>query len=170
MESSSGLSKAQLALVVGLSLVVLLAVAFGILRSYPTGSARGSIRSAGLPHGDVLVEPVACFNGGHWDFDGVWVTTAILTEDDHSGFRGGAKLVKTASGQWQVWVENPNACKRFKCEQWVVDPNRCSRFDVSVGNSHLGMRRHGHARLECTYPEGGTLQIDLDFSGCAEVG
>lgn len=149
--------------------VAILALLFTIFRSHPQGSVTGDIRSTGAPHGDFVVRPVTCVTGGHWGFDGVWVVTETLTEGDRSGFRGGLKIVDAGAGGWDAWVENPNVCQGFKCQQRYVDRKHCRVFDVVVSDTSVWLRRGGHARLDCAFPGGGTLKAELAFDGCAEV-
>lgn len=33
----------------------------------------------------------------------------------------------------------------------------------------LPLRKFGHARIPCAFPDGVTLKVALDFQGCAEV-
>ena len=46
----------------------------------------------------------------------------------------------------------------------------CSCIVVLVENSGTMVNdvrlREGYARLDCAFPEGGTLKVDLKFSGC----
>jgi hypothetical protein len=149
--------------------VGLLGAAFVIFRSCPAGSATGEIRSTGKSHGDFVVRPVTCFAGGHWGFEGVWVVPETQTTAQRRGFKGGLKIMKHDTGQWEAHVENPLVCQGFKCEQRRVERRHCRLFDVVVGSRSLWLRQSGHARLDCGFPEGGTLRVDLTFKGCAEV-
>jgi hypothetical protein len=137
--------------------------------TYPRGSVSGELRSTGAPHGDFVVRPVTCFTGEHWHFRGVWMVTETLSSGDRTGFQGGLKIVANRAGEWEAYVENPNRCEGFKCEQWQVPPERCRVFDVVVRSRHAWLRHDGHARIECAFPEGGTLQADLTFDRCGWV-
>jgi len=152
-----------------LFILAFLALLFTIFRSHPQGSATGDLRSTGAPHGDFVVRPVTCFNGGHWGFDGVWVVTETLTDGDSSGFRGGLKIVDAGAGGWDAWVENPTVCQGFQCQQRYVDRRHCRVHDLVVSEMSVFLRTSGHATLDCAFPEGGTLKAELTFDGCAEV-
>ena len=152
-----------------LFVLAILALAFTIFRSHPQGSVTGDIRSTGAPHGDFVVQPVTCFSGGHWGFDGVWVVTETLTEGDRSGFRGGLKIVKRDDGGWDAYAENPSICQGFKCQQRQVDEKHCRVHDLVVSDMSIWLRYSGHATFDCAFPEGGTLKAALIFEGCAEV-
>jgi len=147
----------------------LLGGAFAFFLSHPAGSASGEIRSRGRPHGDFIVRPVTCFAGGHWGFEGVWVVPETLTSGGRRGFKGGLKIVKIDGGGWEAIVESPQACQGFTCEQRRVEQRHCRRFDVVVGSRNIWLRQDGHARMDCAFPAGGTLKVDLTFKGCARV-
>lgn len=140
-----------------------------IFSSFPSGTATGGIRSTGNPHGDFEVRPVTCMDGEHWSFQGVWVVPETETSGSRSGFRGGLKLVKNEGGRIEVYVENPKRCQGFTCEQRNVQRQFCSQFDVVLKDGKLPFRQDGHAYIDCRFPETGTLQVKLDFSGCARV-
>jgi hypothetical protein len=152
-------------LVVGILLVVIAS----IFTSCPSGSARGEIRSAGLPDGDFVVRPVDCYKGGHWDFSGVWVIPEMKAYKNRSGFTGGLKIVEDDAGKLDVILENPTRCRIFKCEQRKLAREHCPVFDVVLRSGSLPLRKSGHARIECAFPEGGTLKAAVEFEGCAEV-
>lgn len=137
--------------------------------TYPRGSVSGQVQSAGAPHGSFVVTPVTCFSGDHWGFDGVWVVTETESRGGRSGFRGGLKIVSTGAGDWNVYVENPNRCSGFQCEQWHVPRQHCPVFDVTVERRHVWLRYSGHANIECGFPEGGTLTTTLTFDDCGWV-
>jgi hypothetical protein len=46
----------------------------------------------------------------------------------------------------------------------------CQRFDIDVQNTSSVVNRirvrAGHARLDCQFPEGGALNVNLKFDGC----
>jgi hypothetical protein len=149
--------------------VSLLAGVFMGFRSCPAGSATGEIRSSGKPHGDFVVRPVTCVSGGHWGFDGVWVTPEVETSHGRRGFRGGLKIVETEPGHWEAYQENPHACQIFECQKLLVDRQHCRVYDLFVSDMSVWLRYAGHARLDCSFPEGGTLEADLSFHGCAAV-
>jgi hypothetical protein len=148
------------------------AVAVGVPLSmaYPAGTASGEIRSAGRPHGDFVVRTAECYSWGEmWSSD-VWVVTELERPlFGGTGFRGGLQVLEDGAGRWRVVTENPKGCVGFKCPQRPVDARQCKVFDVVSKTGGWLWRRHGHARLDCTFPEGGTLKADLKFAGCAHV-
>lgn len=133
-------------------------------------SVEGEIRSAGLPNGDFVMAPPACHSGEHESFFGVWVAPELEEIDDRTGFRGGLKVLKNPLGQWEAYLESPNTCRGFECQVLQVKKEHCLVFDIQVENSGTMVNdirlREGHAKLECRFPEGGTLKVDLKFSGC----
>ncbi len=163
---SARLARRRWALLILLSTVLL---ALGFFSIYPRGSATGAIQSRGAPHGDFVVQPVTCFSGGHWGFTGVWVVTETLTAGHRRGFKGGLKIVKDDTGEWEAYVENPTVCEGFKCEQRQVDRRQCRVFDLRVDGMNAWLRYDGHARFECAFPAGGSLTANLTFTGCARV-
>ena len=152
-------------LVVGL----LLAVPVVSFLVNPPGSAKGEIRSSGAPHGDFVLRPAECYTGDHWDFDGVWVFAETLSASGRKGFKGGLKIVRTRAGGWEAYVENPNACDGFKCQQVFVDSKRCKVFDVAVTDTSMLTGYSGHADIDCAFPGGGRLRVKVTFEGCDDV-
>ncbi len=134
-----------------------------------SGKTEGEIRSVGKPLGDFAMEPPACHSGEHESFFGVWAAPKLETLDGRTGFRGGLKVVKNQVGEWEVYVENPNSCEGFDCPIVQVERQHCSVFDVHVQSTNTTVNdirlRQGHARLDCEFPEGGTLTANLTFSG-----
>ncbi|MBI5535266.1 MAG: hypothetical protein HY898_21240 [Deltaproteobacteria bacterium] len=149
--------------------LVVFGILFTIFRSYPSGSAQGEIRATGAPHGDFVVQPTTCVRGDQWNFDGVWVTPELQTRGDRTGFKGGLKLIQTNVGDVLAIVENPLVCNGFKCEQRQVERQHCKVFDINVSKTSIWLRQSGHARLQCEFPAGGTLKVDLTFKRCASV-
>ena len=137
-----------------------------------SGSVEGQIRSVGEPYGDYVIQPTSCFSGEHESFFGVWVTPD-LSEDENgsSGFKGGLKLVKSHTGQWEVYVESPTECQSFSCVIRELNPEHCDTFSVEVHNTSTTINdirvREGHADLQCRLPEGGTFTAHLVFEGCS---
>jgi len=130
------------------------------------GSVEGTVRTTGKPFGDGQRELSTCYSGDRQSFFGVSV------KPDGRGFAetGGMKILKNDADQWVVYLERPLGCESAQCELTQVDRNACSTFDVEVRNSgtianEIRVRR-GHARLECRFPEGGSLKAELEFSGC----
>jgi len=152
-----------------LALLGVAALVFKIAATFPRGSVSGEIRSVGEPHGGFTLFPVDCFSGDHWGFDGVWLVTETLTEGDRTGFRGGLKIVRVEDGRWAAVLENPQRCEVFTCEQTEVRGRNCEVFDLEVERIHRWWRYRGRARLDCTFPEGGTLKADLAFARCGWV-
>ncbi|MBN1610757.1 MAG: hypothetical protein JW940_29270 [Polyangiaceae bacterium] len=153
-----------------LLVLTIVAVAVPLSGAYPAGTAAGEIRSTGRPHGDFVVRAAECYSWGDlWSSD-VWVITELERPlSGGTGFRGGLLIEQDGPGRWRAVTENPNGCSGFKCPQRAVDPRRCKRFDVVSETRGWLWRRRGHARLDCSFPEGGTLEADLTFSGCAHV-
>ena len=55
----------------------------------------------------------------------------------------------------------------------IIDKKHCERFDTHVHNTGRRVSANrssyayeGHARLSCTFPEGGTAVADLVFKNC----
>ncbi len=136
-----------------------------------SGSVEGNLRSTGQPHGDYTLNPTSCFSGEHESFFGVWVATDLRDENGRSGFKGGLKLVKAHTGQWEAYLESPLECQSFNCVTRQIDPAHCTVYEIDVRNTSTEINdirvREGTARLECTFPEGGTLSANLKFDGCS---
>lgn len=160
-----------IALVIGLvALPILMFAFFSGGGLFGSGATEGEIRSTGEPHGDWSMRPTACYSGEHESFFGVWAAPPLSEDDGRTGFKGGLKVVKGHTGQWEAYLESPLGCESFNCTIRPVDPAHCSVFDVDVRNTSTIVNdirvREGHAKLECEFPEGGTLQAHLTFEGC----
>ncbi|HOU94626.1 MAG TPA: hypothetical protein PLU22_26425, partial [Polyangiaceae bacterium] len=136
----------------------------------PWGSASGEIRSTGAPHGDFTVPVAECYNDGEaWSSD-VWIITRLeRTWGGKTGFRGGLELVEDGAGGWRAILENPNSCDGFDCPKRAVEPRHCPVCDVRSEARGWWWRRRGHARIDCSFPPGGTLKVERAFPGCAIV-
>ena len=136
-----------------------------------TGSVEGQIVSAGKPHGDYTLVPTSCFSGEHESFFGVWVTPDLQKVDGRQGFKGGLKIVKSHTGDWEVFVESPEECDGLQCKIRPLDTSSCKTFDVNVRNTNTTINdirvREGHATIDCETPEGGRIEAKLDFDGCS---
>ena len=154
-----------------LKVAMLVLVALGalaiLLRSHPSGSATGVIRATGKPHGGFVLRVGECYLGEDWGFDGVWVVRELEEAGDRRGFRGGLRIERDGAGEWQATVESPNGCRVFTCPQVRVAREHCRVHELAVEETTVFLRRSGHARLECTFPEGGTLEASVDFRRCA---
>lgn len=130
------------------------------------GSVEGTLRSQGQPFGDRERELTTCYSGDRQNYFGV----ALKPEDRSFDVAGGVKILKNAADQWTVYVERPLGCAPAQCELVELDRKQCSVFDVDVRNSGMTVNeirgRKGRARLECRFPEGGSLSAALEFSGC----
>jgi hypothetical protein len=130
------------------------------------GSVEGTLRSRGQPFGDREREFSACYSGDRQNYFGV----ALKPEDRSFESAGGVKILKNAADQWLVYVERPLGCAPAQCELVELDRKQCSVFEVDVRNSGMTVNeirgRTGRAKLECRFPEGGTLSAALEFSGC----
>lgn len=168
--SPTGGSKAlRSVLEVLLMLGLMLAIPLGSFLLNPPGTAEGEFRSSGAPHGDFVLYPATCYTGDHWGFDGVWVFEKMLTTGSRKGFRGGLKIVGSRAGEWQAYVENPNACDGFKCQRVFVDRTKCRLFDVAITDTSMLTGYSGHADIDCSFPGGGTLRVKVTFEGCDDV-
>jgi len=156
----------------GVILVVLLvALPLGFfLFSIAGGGAKGEIRSRGEPFGTYVQKPPACHSGEHENFFGVWVAPEVKKLNGKEGFQGGLKILKNPLGEWTVYVESPIGCEGFKCPIRELEKKHCKVFDVEVRNTSTTYNdirvREGHAKLDCSFPEGGTLTANLTFDGC----
>ncbi len=130
------------------------------------GSVEGTLRSRGQPFGDRELELTACYSGDRFRYFGV----ALKPESASPDTAGGIKILKNAADQWVVYVERPLGCEPGRCELVELDRKHCSVFDVEVRNTGAMVNdirgRKGHAKLECRFPEGGSLSATLEFSGC----
>ncbi|HEY3500044.1 MAG TPA: zinc ribbon domain-containing protein [Polyangiaceae bacterium] len=151
-------------------LLVLAPLGF-FLFSLTSGGAKGEIRSRGKPFGTYVQKPPACHSGQHENFFGVWVAPEVTKRQGRSGFQGGIKLLKTELGEWAAFVESPVECEGFKCKIQKVDAKHCKVFDIDVRNTSTSINdirlREGHAKLDCSFPEGGSLVVNLTFDGCS---
>jgi hypothetical protein len=156
---------------------VALVVAFALvpvgfmLFSLASGGAKGEIRSRGEPFGTYVQKPPACHSGEHESFFGVWVAPELRKINGRDGFQGGIKLVKTNLGEWTVFVESPLGCQGAKCPIRELEAKHCKVFDIDVHNTSMSYNdirvKEGHAKLDCTFPEGGALVANLTFDGCS---
>ena len=162
--------KKRILRIVAILVVIDVVVLLFFLLGGSSSSVQGEIRSTGLPHGDFVMTPPACHSGQHESFFGVLVASELETIGDATGVRGGLKLLKNPLGEWEAYLENPNTCRGFECQVLQVDRKRCLVFDVAVHNTGTMVNtitlREGHAHIECAFAEGGTLKVDLEFSGC----
>ncbi len=146
------------------------AVGVPLSGSYPAGTAKGEIRSTGQPHGDFVVRTAECYSWGEmWSSEVAVIKELERTLFGDTGFQGGLEILEDGAGRWRVVTESPKGCSGFNCPQHAVDARHCKVFDVVSETGGWLWRRHGHARLDCTFPEGGTLKADLTFRGCAQV-
>lgn len=165
-------SRAKAFLVLGLLVAVVPMGMFCMMSGvFGDGTVEGQIESVGKPHGDWSMQPTSCFSGQHESFFGVWVTPDLQKVPEGQGFKGGLKLVKAHTGQWEVYVESPVECQSFNCVIRPLAADQCSVFEVSVSNTNTTINdirvREGHAKLACKLAEGGSLTADLKFDGCS---
>jgi len=154
-----------------LLVVALVGIPVGLmLFGLATGGAKGEIRSRGEPFGTYVQKPPACHSGEHESFFGVWVAPEIKTIGGREGFQGGLKLLKNPLGEWTVYVESPIGCQGLKCPIRELEKKYCKVWDVEVHNTSTSVNdiwvREGHAKLDCSFPEGGSLTANLTFDGC----
>jgi hypothetical protein len=150
--------------------MVVMVLLIGLSGAYPWGCASGEIRSRGAPHGEFTVKVAECYSAGEaWSSDVRIITRLERTWDGRTGFRGGLDLVEDSTGGWRAVLESPHGCNGFECPQRPVDRRHCQVFDVRSEARGWWWRRRGHARLDCSFPEGGTLKAELAFRGCAIV-
>lgn len=137
---------------------------------FGSGSAKGQIQARGKPFGTWTLKPTACYSGQHQSFFGVWVAPELKESRGREGFKGGLKLMKSPLEEWNAYVESPIECESFKCKIWEVPRASCKVFDVDVRKTGNNINEiwvvEGHARLDCTMPEGGTVTANLEFDGC----
>jgi hypothetical protein len=138
-------------------------------------AARADLRGLDAPSVD-LREATGSSGGGDGEGHlsrrprGRWIITRLeRTWDGKAGFRGGLELVEDGAGGWRAIVENPNFCAGFECPKRAVARSYCPVFDVRSEARGWGWQRRGHARIDCSFPEGGTRNVDLTFRGCAIV-
>jgi hypothetical protein len=151
--------------------VALVGIPVGLmLFGLASGGAKGEIRSHGEPFGTYVQKPPACHSGEHESFFGVWVAPAVKTINGKQGFQGGLKLLKNPVGEWTVYVESPLGCQGLKCPIRELEKKYCKVWDVEVHNTNTTYNdirvREGHAKLDCNFPEGGSLTANLTFDGC----
>jgi hypothetical protein len=151
--------------------IALVGIPVGLmLFALASGGAKGEIRSRGEPFGTYVQKPPACHSGEHESFFGVWVAPDIKTIDGRNGFQGGLKLLKNPLGEWTVFVESPLHCQGLKCPIRELEKKYCKVWDVDVRNTSTSVNdirvREGHAKLDCSFPEGGSLTANLTFDGC----
>jgi hypothetical protein len=155
--------------VVFVVLMVLAPLGFFVF-SLASGGVEGEIRARGKPFGTYVQKPAACHSGQHESFFGVWLAPEIRESGGRSGFQGGLKLVKTQLGDWAVFVESPLECEGFRCAIRELDKKSCKVFDIDVRNTNTTINdirlKEGHAKLDCSFPDGGSLVANLTFDGC----
>jgi len=145
-------------------------VGFLFWKTTGTGSAKGEVRSRGKPFGDYAMQVEGCFSGARENFFGAWVTPKLEDKGSGYGAKGGLKLVKNMVGEWDVYVESPSECEGYKCKTRPLDAKACTVFDVDVHDTQTSVNdvieREGHARLTCSFPDGGALTANVTFDGC----
>jgi hypothetical protein len=151
--------------VLGIAAVIgMLAFAFG------SGSVEGEIHARGKPFGTWSLKPTSCYSGQHQNFFGVWVAPELKESRGREGFKGGIKLMKSPLEEWNAYVESPLECESFKCKIWELPRASCKVFDVDVHKTSNNINDiwvvEGHAKLDCTLPEGGSVTANLTFDGC----
>ncbi len=150
--------------------VSILAVIGAVVFAFGSGSVKGEIHARGKPWGTWSMKPTACYSGQHQGFFGVWVAPELKKAGGREGFQGGIKLMKTPMEEWAVYVESPLECESFKCKLYELPRAGCRVHDVDVRNTHNSINDifvvEGHAKLDCSTPEGGALTLNLEFDGC----
>lgn len=136
-------------------LVVLGIGAVGAMAAFAfgSGSVEGQIQSRSKPFGTWSMTPTACYSGQHQSFFGVWVAPKVESSGGREGFKGGVKLMKSPTEEWNAYVESPLECESFKCKIWelprfVVQGIRRGRpEDEQQHQRHLGRGGPRQARL-----------------------
>jgi hypothetical protein len=155
------------AVIVVLSIVAATVVLFFVFGS---GSVEGQIQARGKPWGTWSMTPTDCHSGQHQSFFGVWVAPELKKSGGREGFKGGLKIMKSPLEEWNVYVESPLECESFKCKIYELPRSACRVFDVDVKKTSNMINDiwivEGHAKLDCTTPEGGAVTANLKFDGC----
>jgi hypothetical protein len=126
----------------------------------------GTLISKGKPAGDFTFVPKKCRSGERMQFFGA----VMLGEGQQDGavvaihdpIKG--KLVK---------VEVPGSCRPpdyEKCHEILIEQKQCSTFNVNVKRTNIIINEivliDGSLKLDCTFPEGGTIKADMKFENC----
>jgi hypothetical protein len=135
-----------------------------------SGSVEGEIHARGKPFGTWSMKPTSCYSGQHQNFFGVWLARELEKANGREGFKGGLKLMKSPLEEWNVYVETPLECESFKCKIFELPRSSCKVFDVDVRKTGNNINDiwvvEGHAKVDCTTPEGGVVTANLTFDGC----
>lgn len=130
------------------------------------GHVEGAVVSTGKPIGDFVFTPTTCKSGQRMSFFGV-----VLVGDGPTD--GGMLVVVDPVQGKSLKIEVPGSCKppdHEVCTEVLVRPDQCTTFDVVVDPTSTRVNNirlmDGHARVECAFPEGGTLKVNLQFENC----
>jgi len=156
----------------GIIVTVVIVAALGWLAyAVFSSSVEGEIHARGKPFGTWSMKPTSCYSGQHQSFFGVWVAPDLKTSGGREGFKGGIKVMKSPTEEWNAYVESPLECQSFKCKVYELPQASCKVFDVEVRNTHNSVNDifvlEGHIKLDCTSPEGGAVTANLEFDGCS---
>ncbi|HSA20608.1 MAG TPA: hypothetical protein P5076_04095, partial [Myxococcota bacterium] len=130
------------------------------------GVAEGSLVAQGQPFGDFTFKAVQCRSGERMNFFGAVVLG--------NGPNDGGVIVGDDPLQGRyVKIEVPGSCKPPDlevCTEILVDKTKCSIYEPRLERTNTTVNDirliDGSLKLQCAYPEGGTLKAELKFESC----
>ncbi|NMB74136.1 MAG: zinc-ribbon domain-containing protein [Myxococcales bacterium] len=130
------------------------------------GHTEGSFVSKGQPLGDFTFTPTQCRSGQRMSFFG-----AILVGDGPT--EGGLLVGEDAVKGKFVKLEVPGSCKPPDyevCTELFIERSYCSVFEAYAKNTNTTVNDirlvDGHLKLDCVFPEGGSVKADIKFENC----
>jgi hypothetical protein len=130
------------------------------------GHTEGSFIAQGQPLGDFTFTPTRCRSGQRMSFFG-----AILVGDGPT--EGGLLVGEDAVKGKFVKLEVPGSCKPPDyevCTELFIERSYCSVFEAGVKYTNTTVNDirlvDGHLRLDCQFPEGGSVKADIQFENC----
>ncbi len=130
------------------------------------GVAEGSLVAQGQPFGDFTFKAVQCRSGEHMNFFGA----VVLGEGPNDG---GVIVGEDPLQGRYVKLEVPGSCKPPDlevCTEILVDKTKCSIYEPRLERTNTTVNDirliDGSLKLQCDYPEGGTLKAELKFENC----
>ena len=140
--------------------------AFFIVGGKGCGHVEGSLTSTGRPLGDFTFTPATCRSGQRMSFNGVGLIGNGPTE-------GGILVIDDVAKGKFLKVEIPGSCRPPDyevCTEIDIVRENCTVFEVSIRQTSTTVNDirlvDGHARIDCTFPQGGTAKADLVFENC----
>jgi hypothetical protein len=145
---------------------IIAVVLFFVFQGKGCGHTEGSLVAQGQPIGDFTFTPTQCRSGQRMSFFG-----AVLVGDGPTD--GGILVGEDAVKGKFVKLEVPGSCKPPDyevCTEVMVERSYCSVYEAHVENTNTTVNDvrlvDGHLKLDCKFPEGGSVKADIKFENC----